>query len=398
MINSRSDSYRWVVLAAFTAVAGVSQMLWLNFSPLISQVMEKYNQNEGMASLLLLVFPLLYVVLSIPSGAMIDKHGYKFTVGFGSIIMAVFSLLRIFDGNFYILLIAQIGIAVGQPFVVNGISKLVGDWFSKEEHALATGLGTVGMFVGMALGMALTPALVKDNDFTNAMIVFGAISVVSAIAFLLFAKEKHEESKLHTQLSTREEYKSLLKHKDLIILSVVSFLALGYFNGIITWIEPILATNGFNAEQAGIVGGLIILGGIFGSIILPALSDKLRKRKPFLIGCSIAGLLISYPFCVTTDYMAVLIIGASLGFFFLPGYALLLAMSEEIVGAEKAGASTSLIMLTGNLGGTIVIILMQLVKGDSDSWINAIYLMLGLLVMAVFLGMMVSETFDSKVE
>jgi predicted MFS family arabinose efflux permease len=392
--RKNNSSYRWVVLAVFTAVAGVSQMLWLNFAPLITQVMDKYHQSESSASLLLLVFPLLYVVLSVPSGAMIDKRGYKFAVGFGSVLMALFSILRIFDGNFYVLLAAQVGIAVGQPFVVNGISKLVADWFSKDEHALATGLGTVGMFIGMALGMALTPALTHDGNFRSAMIVFAIISVVSAGAFLLLARENDSDGHLHTSLGVREEFILLLKQRDLVLLFAISFLALGYFNGIITWIEPILAANGFNAEQAGMAGALIILGGIVGSVIIPALSDKYRKRKPFLLACSIAGLLITYPFCVSSNYSLVLIIGVSLGFFFLPGYALLLAMSEEMAGSEKAGATTSLLMLTGNLGGVVVIILMEIVKAGGDSWMHAIYLLLGLLAVAIFLGTLVSETFD----
>ena len=108
LIQENKSSYKWIVLTVFTAVAGVSQMLWLNFAPLITQLMEKYNKSEGTISWLILVFPLLYVILSIPSGIMIDKKGYKFTVGLGSIIIAFFSILRIFESNFYLLLIVHL--------------------------------------------------------------------------------------------------------------------------------------------------------------------------------------------------------------------------------------------------------------------------------------------------
>ncbi|MEZ0372273.1 MAG: MFS transporter, partial [Candidatus Sericytochromatia bacterium] len=60
--------YRWVVLAVFTVVAGLSQLLWLNFAPLLSMVQKQYGVSEFMASLLLLVFPLIYVFLSVPAG------------------------------------------------------------------------------------------------------------------------------------------------------------------------------------------------------------------------------------------------------------------------------------------------------------------------------------------
>ena len=394
--KATNSSYKWIVLAAFTAVAGVSQMLWLNFAPLISQMMDKYDKDEATISLLLLVFPLLYVVLSIPAGAMIDKRGYKFTVGFGSVIMALFALLRIYDGNFYVMLLAQTGIAFGQPFVVNGISKLVADWFEQEEHALATGLGTVGMFVGMALGMGLTPLLANDSDIRLAMTVFAAISIVSALAFILFVREKHKAETLHTSLGIMAEFRLLLKSKELIILFIISFFALGFFNGLITWIEPMLANSGFDAATAGLAGAVIIFGAIAGSIIIPALSDKLRKRKPFLIGCCASGLIICYPLLMTGNYGMLMILGAALGFFFLPGYALLLAMSEEQAGAEKAGVATGLLMLAGNAGGTVVIIAMELVKGGGDSWRVAIYLLMALLVIGIILASMTSETFDRR--
>src|SRR5438552_7364117 len=113
-------------------------MLWLNFAPLLSLIEQRYGVSELEASLLVLVFPLLYIILSLPSGALTDRRGYRFSVGVGAALMAVFSAVRILDQRFAFLLIGQIGIAVAQPFVVNGISKLVSDWFSAEEAVLAT--------------------------------------------------------------------------------------------------------------------------------------------------------------------------------------------------------------------------------------------------------------------
>ena len=148
------------VLTAYIGVVGVSQMLWLNFAPLLAHVQRRYQVDELTASLLVLVFPLLYVGFSVHAGAVTDRRGYRFTIGLGALLMAVGASIRIVDAWFWPLLLGQITIAVAQPYVVNGISKLVTDWFGEREGALATGLGTMGMFLGMALGMATTPPLV----------------------------------------------------------------------------------------------------------------------------------------------------------------------------------------------------------------------------------------------
>src|SRR5450755_1862310 len=133
-------SSKWIVLGVFALAAGLSQLLWLNFAPLITLIEKKYSVTEDTAGLLLLVFPLVYVILSLPTGVLIDKKGYRFSLNLGTFLMAVFAALRIYDQSFAVLLIAQIGIAVAQPFVVNAISKLVLDWFDKEQGAIATGL------------------------------------------------------------------------------------------------------------------------------------------------------------------------------------------------------------------------------------------------------------------
>ena len=91
----------------FMLVAGLSQMLWLNYAPLLTMVQTKYGVSEGLAGVLLLVFPLIYVLLSVPAGQLTDRKGYKFSVGLGAILMASFSCLRIFEGSFWVLLIAH---------------------------------------------------------------------------------------------------------------------------------------------------------------------------------------------------------------------------------------------------------------------------------------------------
>src|SRR4051812_16918611 len=125
MDSSQPSSYRWVVLGVYAWIAGLSQLLWLNFAPILSFVQKHYGVPESTASLLMLVFPLTYLLLSVHAGALIDAKGYKYSIGLGAILMAVFSCLRVYTVNFWILLLAQTGISIGQPYIVNGITKLV---------------------------------------------------------------------------------------------------------------------------------------------------------------------------------------------------------------------------------------------------------------------------------
>ena len=75
---------RWWVLAAYAWLMGMSQLLWLSFAPLLGQIQTRYGVSEFTAGLLLLVFPLLYVLLSLPAGTLADRRGYRYAVGLGA--------------------------------------------------------------------------------------------------------------------------------------------------------------------------------------------------------------------------------------------------------------------------------------------------------------------------
>ena len=312
----------WIVLVTYTLVAGMSQLLWLNFAPLLSTVQQRYGVSELMASTLVLVFPLLYVFFSLPAGKMIDRRGYKVTIAAGAIAQALFACLRIWDSSFWVLLVGQVGIALAQPFVVNGVSKLVSDWFPERQGALATGIATIGMFAGMAIAMAATPALVEAFSLRLAMVVFGAVAVAAAALFVFAAREAWSRPAPQSRVALR----SLLT-RDLVLLFSISFFAgFGFFNGLTTWLEEILAPNGINAVSAGLVGGVLIAAGVVGAGVIPWISDMARRRKPLLILCGLASLAIVYPMCTGTRLPWVMMLGGLLGFFFLPAYALLLEM------------------------------------------------------------------------
>jgi predicted MFS family arabinose efflux permease len=382
---------RWAVLAAYTLVVGVSQLLWLNFAPLLTMVQSRYGVSELSASLLVLVFPLLYVVFSLSAGALTDRRGYRFTVGIGAIVMTAFAALRIWDDRFAVLLIGQMGIAVAQPYVVNGISKLVADWFSEGEGAIATGLGTMGMFIGMAAGLATTPLSVDAFGLRGTMVVFAVVALVTLVLFgwLVHPNDQHAATAAATEPA---RLRSLFSDRRLILLYVLAFLGLGVFNGLTTWLEQILAPHGINADQAGLIGGALIGGGILGAVAIPTLSDLSKRRKPFVLVSVGMALATIHPLCSGGHYHVLLWLAGLHGFFFLPAFALLLEMCAQLAGAHAAGSATSILMMAGNLGGVVVSFAMALIKGPGSDYGPAVWLMFALLLATTLLTLLAPET------
>ncbi len=399
MAKQLVKNYKWVNLLLFSISAALSQALWLNFGPLISEIEAKYGVTENTAGLLLMVFPLIYVLISIPAGNFIDIKGFKSGLVLGTFIMTIGAILRIFDFSFPCLLAGQVIIALSQPFIINSISKLVLDWFEKDQEAIATGLGTMGMFIGMSVGLMITPLMVQKAGFRDTMIFFALLSTVSFVSSYYFLRPSKSLTPLREGDGGSFGFsgiKDLIKDVNLDVILILAFLGLGFFNGLTTWLEPILAPHGISSIQAGMIGGFLIIGGILGAVIMPALSDLFKLRKPFVFFGLLSAALTLFPLCTSGSYKALVLLSFFQGFFFLPAFSLILQMCSEQVGEKRAATATGLLMLLGNAGGVIVIILMEAVKSETKGFLPSVYLEFGVLLMSLVLSLALKETHPAR--
>jgi sugar phosphate permease len=124
-------------------MVAVNQLLWITFAPITGDATRYYGVSDLKIGILSMCFMIVYIIVSIPASWAIDRFGIRIGVGIGALFTGVFGLVRGFAGHDYRwLLIAQIGIAVGQPFILNAITKLAARWFPMEERATAAGLGS----------------------------------------------------------------------------------------------------------------------------------------------------------------------------------------------------------------------------------------------------------------
>jgi len=402
MEKPRVYSYRWIVLFTYMLVAVVSQILWLNFAPITTIMTTIFNVTESDVGLLSMVWPLLFIPVSIPAGILIDRKGFKFGVSIGALIMAIFSVLRIFSGeNFSMLLIFQSCAALGQPFVFNAISKLVTLWFPFEERALATGIGIMGQYIGMIIAMMLTPFLVSASDIgllTNMLVIYAAISVISAILFTALAREKPE--KAQPEALTEEakasisfkDIKGFFGKKDFIILEALFFIGVGLFTALLTWLETILNARGLTPTNAGLIGGIIIVGGIVGSMVIPGISDKVARRKPFIIADLAVAAAMLFLFAEISDFLILTVVGAILGFFLMSALPIGLEMSAEIVGSALAGSASSFLWLFSQAGSVIFILFMDAIKSITGSFYLSVISIFIFDLVALALCLAIKET------
>jgi cyanate permease len=272
----------------------------------------------------------------------------------------------VWGSDYTLVLISQIGLAVGQPFVMNAITKVGARWFPITERATAAALPSLAQFVGIIVAMAATPFIVSSAGMSGMLVWYGVVSLVGAVASLAFIRERPptppSEADQDERFKVFEGLRHILKQRDMQILLLLFFVGLGMFNAISTWIEQIVSPRGFGPEDAGIIGAVMVVGGILGAGILPVLSDRSRRRKPFLV-VAVAGMapgLVGLAFGNTLPLL--LMSGFVFGFFLMSAYPLGFQYSAEISYPAPESTSQGIILMAGQVSGILFILGMDAFK------------------------------------
>lgn len=376
----------------------INQLLWITFAPITAAATHYYGVSDIQIGMLSMCFMIVFIIVSIPASWVIDTYGIKIGVGIGAVLTGVFGMLRgMANTNYELLLMAQIGIAVGQPFLLNAITKLASRWFRIEERATAAGLGTLAMYIGVLVGMLLTPYLSKTYGISHMLYIYGVTSIMAALIFILFSKERPLTAPCHAHQEERslvfDGLRNTFKNKNFYWLLLIFFVGLGIFNCVTTWIEDVVRPRGFSAEQAGITGGIMIMGGILGALIMPMLSDHYRKRKLFimiaLVGCIIG--LIGVTFA--ESYWLLLLSGIMLGFFLLSAGPIGFQYGAEITYPTSEGTSNGLLILAGQISGIVFIFALDSFKDSvTHSMTKPLVVLIGLAILSLLLSTQLKES------
>ena len=381
--------YRWVVLAVFMFINLTIQILWIGYAPITGSAAKFYGVSDLQIGFLAMTFMIAFIPLSLPVSWGIDTFGFRKTVGLGAILMAVFGIMRGLVGtNYTLVLLSTIGIAIAQPFLLNAWTTVPAKWFNTEFRATAVGMVTLANLVGTALGMVLTPILIESMSIPKVQLIYGIVAAFSALLFVIFARETPPTPPCPEGMEVRalmlDGLKNAVKNKMFWYFLAASFIALGLFNGVTTWVEAIIRPRGFSQTDAGTLGALMLIGGVIGEVVIPPFSDRTHKRKRYLL----LGVLASIPGLIGITFaqsLWLLYISAfSMGFFITSVMPIGMQYAAEITQPTPEGTSNGLIQLFGQ-ASVVFVYLMEATKAPDGSFTPALLIMVGFLLISAFL-------------
>jgi MFS family permease len=289
---------------------------------------------------------------------------------------------------------ATVGIAAAQPLLLNAWTTMPAKWFPREQRATAVGVITLGNLVGTAVGMVASPILVESMPIDRVQLLYGIAAAASAALFVLLARERPAVAPSPDAEAPRALVLDGLRHALRVpafwAVLAVAFVGLGVFNGLTTWVEPMIRPRGFTPSDAGTLGAVLLLGGLVGAVVLPALSDRRHRRRPFLV-LAFAGAMPGLVGLTFARSLPLLLLSAAvLGFFLVSALPIGFQYAAEVTRPTPEGTSNGLMQLFGQ-GAVVFVSVMSALRTADGSFTRSLLLALGLLLVAAVVAARLPE-------
>ena len=378
-------SNRWVILAGYALLTACTQFLWLAYAPITAQTHRIMGVSEGAVGDLAGIFPFVYVILALPAGRWLDAR-FGRALGLGAVLTGAGGLVRLASPSSYGWAIAgQFVIAVGQPFVLNSITKVAGRYFPSRERTTAVSIGSVALFAGILAAVLSGGPLLDAGGLTLLLRVQAAAAVLAAVWVLAVIRTPAAYA---GDPSVTVSLRWLRGDRFMWRLAGLLFVGMGVFNAVATWLDSILTHFG-HGGASGYLIAIMTVGGIAGGAILPGIVARRDQRRGMLeIAVTVTGAAFAMIAAVHNPVLggAVLFVA---GFFLLAGLPVVLDWSEQVAGPERAGGAAGFLLLSGNLGGVVLVVIIQAAIGNP-------YLSLAALSVACLAGLALATRLPAR--
>lgn len=395
-LETRNDSYRWVILLCMVPICAITQIFWLTFASISDYAAEYYHVSSFAIALLSMSYMITYIVLSIPVSIFVDKKGVRASLLVGALLTAVFGTMRaLVSSNFYLVVIAQFGLAVAQPFIVNNTTKIAATWFPMNQRSTATGIISMAGYVGMIVTMVLMPVMVTKMGMTKSLLTLAGAGIVTALLVIIFLKEKtdntYKESSRSDETFSFSKLEQIKENKPFVLMLMIMLIALGIFNALMTCIGDMFVSRRITAEQSGILGGVIIIAGLVGAVLIPMYADKYGKRQSvitFSLVVSVVGMCVLF---YAKDYNVLRIASALTGFFMMGVAPVAFELGTELAYPVPEASSYGLLMQSGNLSSILFLVLLYGLQSESGSMAIPLTILIILMMVGTILSLRLRE-------
>ena len=256
-----------------------------NVAGALAEPMKKeFDLSDKEIGLLGSAFIWIYAIVGVPLGLMADRMKRKTLLVFGVVVWSVLTAMNAFAQNFTHLLVARLGVGIGEAVVAPAATSWIGDLVPTSKRARALALFMLGVPVGGAMSYFFSGPIAQAFGWRTALVI-AALPAILLVPPLLMLREPERgamDAPLLVTGGPRQSMWSVLKIPTLIW--IIASGALLNFNmyayGTFT-VSFLIRVHQQPLSQAGMLTGVIMLtGGVAGGMLAGRIGDWIiRKRK-----------------------------------------------------------------------------------------------------------------------
>lgn len=243
-----------------------------------------------------------------------------------------------------------------------GTVTIVGHVFPAERRGLATGTVLGSALGGMALGQVGSPYLAGVMAWSDAFVVYAAISVAGVIV-LRFGSPRAVRSGGRVSLA---EFLAALTDRSVLLLSIAAFSVNALFIFLNSWI-PTYSTTVLSTPLyvAGAMGAVVSVAGSFGRPSGGWLSDAIGSRRIVALGSLVVAVPLLLLIPTVSSWVVVAAILVLDGLALQVGFGVYYAFAQELVPKALTGSSMATL--------TAFMVLSGLITAPLGGWLKTNY-------------------------
>ena len=308
------------------------------------------GMDDKVASLISLSCFLWFLILSIPTGMLMNRIGRKKTVLLSFAVTAVAMLIPILKYDFVCILVAFAMLGVGNTILQVALNPLVSNVVSSDK---LTGTLTLGQFtkaVSSFLGPILA-AMFAGSAF-GWKAVFPTYSIITFLAMVWLALSPIQEQMVERSEISFGRTFSLLKDKYIVLFFVGILVLVGVDVGMgITFPKLLQERCSLPLEKAGLGNSVYFLARTVGAFLGGLILMKYPAGK-FFTASSLVALAALVGLIFSKNLVTVLVFVALFGL----GYANLFSIifSISMLKVPQKTNEVSALLIVGVCGGAII--------------------------------------------
>lgn len=261
--------------------------------------------DTGIGLLSGVTFAVFYTVFGFPLGRLSDRVGRKPVIAFSCIAWSLMTMLCGMAGNFLTLLLARIGVAVGEAGGTAPSVAMVSDLYPANRRSTALSFLMLGSSLGAIVGLGLGGWIAQHHGWRYAFLLIGAPGIFLGLLLLLTVRAPKPVTPVSKSVAPDDGWlKTLVELFRMpsfiwLVLTGGAAAIAGYAIG--TWSPSFLIrSHGLNLQQAGFLVGVVGgTGSTIGTLVCGVLTDRMARRDAgWQIGVPLLGTLISIPFAL----------------------------------------------------------------------------------------------------